>query len=119
MATTQSISSSPDTLKAFLIAEIKGWKDSIADPALGATLTVKTYGKGLGLTVPEQILESTTQNTLILTSDTKKNGLFTVTDTLVEDNLKTLASGGIKVTASQLFDFFILENVYKDNPELI
>jgi ABC-type nitrate/sulfonate/bicarbonate transport system substrate-binding protein len=119
MATTQSISSSPNTLKAFLIAEIKGWKDSIADPALGATLTVNTYGKGLGLTIPEQTLESTTQNALILTPDTKKNGLFTVTDALVEENLKTLASGGIKITASQLFDFSILESVYKDHPELI
>ena len=119
MATTQSISSSPDELKAFLIAEIKGWKDSIADPTLGATLTVNTYGKGLGLTIPEQILESTTQNTLIATPDTKKNGLFTVTDTLVEENLKTLASGGIKISASQLFDFSILDSIYKDHPELI
>jgi ABC-type nitrate/sulfonate/bicarbonate transport system substrate-binding protein len=109
-----------DTLvKAFLTAEIKGWKDSIADPKLGATLTVDTYGKGLGLTIPEQTQESVTQNTLILTPYTKANGLFTVSPALVEANLKTLATGGTKLTAAQLFDFSILESIYKDDPSLI
>jgi ABC-type nitrate/sulfonate/bicarbonate transport system substrate-binding protein len=118
-ATTQSISSSPDKLKAFLMGEIKGWKDNIADPALGATLTVTKYGKGLGLTVPEQTLESRTENTLILTDDTRKAGLFTVSQPLIEENLATLALGGLKLTAGQLFDFSILEGIYKDHPELI
>ena len=119
MATTQSISSNPGALKAFLIGEIKGWKDNIADPTLGATLTVTKYGKGLGLTIPEQTLESTTENGLILDPTTKANGLFTVTGSLIEANLKTLATGGINLTASQLFDFSILEGIYKDHPELI
>ncbi len=119
MATTADISSKPDALKAFLVGELKGWKDNIADPALGATLTVNTYGKGLGLTIPEQTLESKTENTLILNADTKKNGLFTVTDALIEANLKTLATGGIKLTQDQLFDFSLLSEVYKENPDLV
>jgi ABC-type nitrate/sulfonate/bicarbonate transport system substrate-binding protein len=119
MATTQSISSNPAALKGFLMAELAGWKDNITDPKLGATLTVNTYGKGLGLTIPEQTLESATENTLILNADTKKNGLFTVTDALVEANLKTLAGGGLKLTAAQLFDFSLLEEIYKEHPELI
>jgi ABC-type nitrate/sulfonate/bicarbonate transport system substrate-binding protein len=114
-----TIASHPEVVKAFLMAEIKGWKDSIASPKLGATLTVGTYGKGLGLTIPEQTLESATQNSLILTSDTKTNGLFTVTPTLVAANLKTLATGGTKLTAAELFDFSILESIYKDDPSLI
>jgi ABC-type nitrate/sulfonate/bicarbonate transport system substrate-binding protein len=114
-----TLTSSPDLVKAFLTAEIKGWKDSIADPALGAQLTVDTYGKGLGLTVPEQTQESATQNTLILTPATKASGLFTVSSALVEANLKTLATGGIKLTEAQLFDFSILESIYKDDPSLI
>jgi ABC-type nitrate/sulfonate/bicarbonate transport system substrate-binding protein len=117
--TKDTLSSKPDVVKAFLTAEIKGWKDSIADPALGATLTVGTYGKGLGLTIPEQTQESTTQNTLILTPATKASGLFTVAPALVEANLKTLATGGVKLTAAQLFDFSILESIYKDDPSLI
>jgi len=117
--TTQTISSHPEIVKAFLTAELKGWKDNIADPALGAQLTVNTYGKGLGLTVPEQTLESATENTLISTSDTKANGLFTVTPALIEANLKTLATGGLKLTADQLFDLSLIEEIYKEHPELI
>lgn len=116
--TTQTISSKPDVVKAFLTAEIKGWKDNIADPALGATLTVNTYGKGLGLTIPEQTLESKSESELILTPDTKANGLFTVTSELIDANLKTLAIGGLKLTAAQLFDLSILEGIYKDSPSL-
>ena len=114
-----TISSSPHVVAAFLKAEIKGWKDNIADPALGATLTVNTYGKGLGLTVPEQTLESKSESELILTADTKKSGLFTITPTLIEENLKTLAIGGLKLTSAQLFDLSILEGIYKDDPSLI
>ena len=101
------------------MAELKGWKDNIADPALGATLTVNTYGKGLGLTIPEQTLESKSESELILNDDTKANGLFTVTDTLIEENLKTLAIGGLKLTSDQLFDLSILQGIYKDDPSLI
>jgi ABC-type nitrate/sulfonate/bicarbonate transport system substrate-binding protein len=117
--TTQTISSKPDVVKAFLTAEIKGWKDNIADPALGAQLTVDVYGKGLGLTIPEQTLESKSESELILTPDTQQNGLFTVTPALIEANLKTLAIGALKLTADQLFDLSILEGIYKDNPSLI
>jgi ABC-type nitrate/sulfonate/bicarbonate transport system substrate-binding protein len=118
-ATAQLISSKPDVVTGFLMAEIKGWKDNIANPKLGAQLTVDVYGKGLGLTVPEQTLESATESTLILTPDTKKNGLFTVNPALIEENLKTLATGGLKLTADQLFDFSLLEAIYKEHPELI
>lgn len=119
MATTDSISSKPETLKGFLMAEMQGWKDNIADPKLGATLTVNTYGKGLGLAIPEQTLESEAENKLILNADTQKNGLFTVTDALIEANLKTLAIGGLKLTTDQLFDLSLLEEIYKEHPELI
>ena len=108
-----------DLLKAFLRAEIKGWKASIADPALGARLAATVYGKGLGLTTGEQTLESRDQNALIVSADTKKNGLFTVTDALVEENIKTLKYGGLDLTADKLFDLSVLEEVYKEDPSLI
>jgi NMT1/THI5 like len=118
-ATTESISSKAAALKAFLIAEIKGWKANIADPALGATLTVNTYGKGLGLTIPEQTLESKAENALILNADTTKNGLFTITDTLVEENIKTLTFAGVTITADKLFDLSLIKEIYQENPDLI
>ncbi|KOV86633.1 ABC transporter substrate-binding protein [Streptomyces sp. NRRL WC-3618] len=108
-----------DLLKAFLRAEIKGWKASIADPALGAKLAAETYGKGLGLTTEEQTLEAADENKLLVTADTKKNGLFTITPELVEENIKTLKYGGLDITADKLFDLSIIEEVYKENPSLI
>ncbi|MCW2873817.1 ABC transporter substrate-binding protein [Actinacidiphila oryziradicis] len=108
-----------ELLKAFLRAEIKGWKASIADPALGAKLAAETYGKGLGLTAQEQTLESKDQNALILTADTKKNGLFTVTQKLIDENIQTLKYGGLDITAEKLFDFSLLAEVYKEDPSLI
>ncbi|MFI1047386.1 ABC transporter substrate-binding protein [Streptomyces griseoruber] len=108
-----------DLLKAFLRAEIKGWKANIADPALGAKLAAETYGKGLGLTTEEQTLESKDESELMVSADTKKNGLFTVTQALIDENIKTLKYGGLDITAAKLFDLSILEEVYKENPSLI
>jgi ABC-type nitrate/sulfonate/bicarbonate transport system substrate-binding protein len=119
MVRQDTIDGSRDLLKAFLKAEIRGWTDNLATPALGADLAANTYGKGLGLTAAEQALESATENTLILNADTRKNGLFTVTDTLVEENIKTLAAGGLDLTAAKLFDLSLLKEVYTESPELI
>jgi ABC-type nitrate/sulfonate/bicarbonate transport system substrate-binding protein len=119
MVRQDTIDSKRDLLKAFLVAEAKGWTDNLKDPKLGAELAANTYGKGLGLTAAEQTLESQTENTLILTADTKKNGLFTVTDALIEENIKTLTDGGLALTAAKLFDFSLLKEVYQEHPELI
>ncbi|MGW1028716.1 ABC transporter substrate-binding protein [Streptomyces sp. NPDC002577] len=119
MVRQDTIDKQRDLLKAFLRAEIRGWKDSLADPALGAKLAAETYGKGLGLTTKEQTLESKDENKLILTADTKKNGLFTVTQKLIEENIQTLKYGGVDLTAEKLFDFSLLEEVYKEDPSLI
>jgi ABC-type nitrate/sulfonate/bicarbonate transport system substrate-binding protein len=115
---TESITNEREKVKAFLKAEIMGWRDSLADPVLGATLTVEKYGSDLGLTVEEQTLESEAQNELLLTDDTKANGLFTLTPTLLEEQIATLASAGIEVTAEQLFDMSLIEEVYAENPDL-
>lgn len=115
---TESITNEREKVKAFLKAEIMGWRDSLKDPVLGATLTVEKYGSDLGLTVEEQTLESEAQNELLLTDDTKANGLFTLTDTLLQEQIATLAKAGIEVTAEQLFDMSVIEEVYAENPDL-
>ncbi|GAB3665315.1 ABC transporter substrate-binding protein [Actinocorallia lasiicapitis] len=106
-------------LKAFLRAEIRGWKENIKDPALGAKLAAEVYGKDLGLTVEEQTLESKDENVLIYTEDTKKNGLFTITDELVAKNIETLKVAGFDITADKLFDLSLLAEVYKEDPSLV
>lgn len=107
-----------DKLKAALVADIKGWRDSVKDPAEGAELAANTYGKDLGLDAEEQTLESASQNTVILTEDTKANGILTITDDLVAATVETLALGGVEITAEKLFDLSVITEVYDENPEL-
>jgi ABC-type nitrate/sulfonate/bicarbonate transport system substrate-binding protein len=116
---TADITANRAKIKAMLLAEIKGWKDNIANPAEGAMLAVNTYGKGLGLTVAEQTLESAAEGKLIVSDDTAKNGLFTITPELLAANIKTLGIAGVNVTADQLFDLSIIDEIYKDDPSLI
>ena len=78
----ETIDTQRDMLKAFLMAEIRGWTDAVADPAGAAALAVETYGKDLGLDLAGQTEQATAQNELIVTADTKANGLFTLTDEL-------------------------------------
>ena len=115
---TESIEKEREKIKAALTAEVRGWKDSIADPALGAKLAATVYGKDLGLDEEEQILESKDQNELILTDDTRANGLFTITDELVQRNIETLALGGLEITAEELFDLSLINELYEEKPEL-
>ena len=44
---------------------------------------------------PSRSWSPTAQNTVVQTADTKANGLFTITDQLIEETIKTLALGGI------------------------
>jgi ABC-type nitrate/sulfonate/bicarbonate transport system substrate-binding protein len=119
VASDKTIKERRDAVKAFLRAQIRGWREALADPALGARLAVEKYGKNLGLNVAIQTMESKTQNTLVLTDETKKNGLFTMTPTLIGENIATLKLGGINVTAAQLFDLSVLTEVYQENPSLV
>ena len=116
---SDTITKNRDMVKAFLVAEIKGWKMSVADPALGATLAANTYGKGNGLTVAEQTLESKSQNALVVSSDTTANGLFTVTPALVAQNISTLKFAGVDISADKLFDLSLISEVYQENPTLV
>ena len=118
-ASDKTIKERRNVVKAFLRAQIRGWKEALADPALGARLAVEKYGKNLGLTVAEQTQESDAQNTLVQTDDTKKNGLFTMTPELIAENIATLKLGGTNVTAAQLFDLSVLTEVYQENPSLV
>ncbi len=114
----ESLTSKRDEIKAMLVADIKGWQQNLKDPTIGARLAANVYGKDQKLTVEEQTLESTSENSLISTDDTKANGLFTITPTLIDENISTLALAGITITKDKLFDMSVLEEVYADHPEL-
>ncbi|NAZ86889.1 ABC transporter substrate-binding protein, partial [Kineococcus indalonis] len=108
-----------DMLKAFLLAEVRGWNDAVADPAESARLAVEVYGADQGLELDEQTKEAEAQNLLVVSDDTRADGLFTMTDALVQENVEALALMGTDITAEQLFDLSLLTEVYEENPDLI
>ncbi|UDY25096.1 ABC transporter substrate-binding protein [Nocardioides sp. Kera G14] len=116
--TNDTLSSKRDVLKAFLIAEIKGWTDAVKDPAKSAELAVNTYGKDQKLDVTEQTGEATAQISLILTDDVNANGLFMITDELVQENIKSMAAMGTDIAADDLFDLSLIKEIYEENPDL-
>ena len=118
MVKRESLTKNRDALKGFLKAEIKGWTAVKKDPKKAADLTVNKYGKDLGLTADEQQLEVEAENLLIWTADTKANGVFTVTDKLVGENIDVLKKAGLDITAAKLFDYSILQEIYQENPDL-
>jgi len=118
VARKDSVAKKRDALKAMLKGDIRGWAESVKDPALGAKLAATKYGKDLGLDEKEQVLESTAQNTVVSTEDTKANGLFTITDELIGETIATLALGGLKISKGDLFDMSVLTEVYEENPDL-
>jgi ABC-type nitrate/sulfonate/bicarbonate transport system substrate-binding protein len=117
-----TIDNKKDLLKAYLKAEIQGWTEAVKDPAKSASLAATKYGKGANfgkdLDTSEQEKEATAQNELILTADVNTNGLFTMTQDLIDQNIKSLSDMGYDIKAEQLFDLSILEEVYKENPDL-
>jgi ABC-type nitrate/sulfonate/bicarbonate transport system substrate-binding protein len=120
VVTQDSIDNNREALKAFLYATIRGWKDSIANPAEGARLALEVYGKDLGLDREKEEYQSRTQNELLVqTDETKANGLFTISDAMIAQNLATLKSSGFEITAGQLFDLSLLAEVYAEHPELL
>lgn len=117
--TQDTIDNKRDLLKAFLKAEIQGWTDAVKDPTQSAKYAVDKYGKDQNLAVAEQTDEMNAQNALVLTDDVNKNGLFTMTDDLIAESIKSLGLMGTKITADKLYDMSIIKEVYKENPSLI
>ena len=120
VVTQDSIDNNREALKAFLYATIKGWKDAIANPAEGARLALEVYGKDLGLLKAKEEYQSKTQNDILVqTDETRANGLFTISDAMIKQNLATLKAAGYEITAEQLFDMSLLAEVYAEHPELL
>ena len=119
VVTQDSIDNNRAALKAFLKATILGWKDAIADSDAGADLALNIFGKDLGLNAEKEYYQSETQNAILVqTEETAANGLFTISDAMIAQNLATLEAAGYTITADQLFDMSLLAEVYAENPDL-
>jgi ABC-type nitrate/sulfonate/bicarbonate transport system substrate-binding protein len=117
--TDEQIASNREMLKAFLVAEIKGWTDALADPQAGADLAINEYGSDLDLDPAKTLAGAEAQNELVVSDETEENGLFTISEDLQETTIESLAGAGITLEASDLFDLSLLTEVYEENPDLI
>lgn len=99
-------------IEGFLKGEIEGWQNYVKDPTEAVALTVNDYGKSGGLTIEEQTKQAKLQMDLLVTDDTKKNGLLTISDSGIAKNLTTIASLGIKGATKSLFDTSLLKDIY-------
>lgn len=118
--TDKLIKEKPDMLRAFLKAEVQGWSDNVNDPEQGAKYATNKYGKDKKLNLKNEIQGNTAQvNDLVTSSETEKNGLFTISDALQAETIKSLKTAGINLKKSDLFDMSLLTKMYKDNPDLV
>jgi hypothetical protein len=79
---------------------------------------VTKYGADLGLEEGEQTKEAIAQNGLVVSPDTDANGLLTMTDALIEENIIALEKAGYSIKPEQIFDMSLIEEVYAENPDL-
>jgi ABC-type nitrate/sulfonate/bicarbonate transport system substrate-binding protein len=89
-------------------ATIKGWQDAVADPKRGATLAVTKYGKSFNLDQHAQELTAEKLVPLVETDETKKNGLFTMSQAGIDANMKIINASVPEVTAAHLFDTSVI-----------
>ena len=125
--TDEYLAKNKDLIKAFLIAEIKGWSDTFTEPIdTTVEIVTKHYNESakagdltFGELDPKKVqagLEA--QAKLISTDETEANGLFTISDKLKKESLASLKAAGWEMTADQLFDTTIIDEIYAENPDL-
>ena len=119
IATDETIAERPEVVKAFLEAEIKGWTDACADLEGAAKLAVEEYGADLDLELDKEVEQNTIQCEELVNSDeTAENGLFTISDELLAQNMETFETAGIDATQEDVFDLSLLEELLAEKPEL-
>jgi ABC-type nitrate/sulfonate/bicarbonate transport system substrate-binding protein len=126
--TDQYLSENRELIKAFLIAEIKGWTDTFTAPIEDTVALVTEYYNEsaaagdltFGELDPAKVAAGIeAQALLISTEETEANGLFTISDDLKEQTLASLAASGWDLTADDLFDTTIIDEIYAENPDLV
>lgn len=126
--TDQYLAENKDLLKAFLLAEIKGWTHTFTDPIdeIVAKVT-EHYNESaaagdltFGDLDPAKVKAGIeAQAKLISTEETEANGLFTISDELKDQTLASLKAAGWDLSADELFDTTIIDEIYAENPDLV
>lgn len=119
VTTDENIETRREELKAFLVAAIKGWQDAVSDPEEAARLAYEEYGSDLGLDPEKEKLQAVEQNKLVVGDAGAEHGILYISDDLAQANIEVLKVAGYdNITAEDLFDNSLLEEIYAENPEL-
>nr|WP_246098759.1 ABC transporter substrate-binding protein [Paracoccus laeviglucosivorans] len=110
IATEESLADRRDALVALMSGEVRGWNAYRADTDAAAALTVEMFPDA-GLDLPTQKLQAQRQVPLMFSAQTDQHGFGWWSDEAVEDNIRTLALLGSKVTPD-LWDRSILDAVH-------
>jgi ABC-type nitrate/sulfonate/bicarbonate transport system substrate-binding protein len=116
ITTADSLKNDRAKVKACMIAEITTWRECISHPDEPAQSTLKSFPTAQTLPAAQQ--QSVAQNKLIAEGDALTNGLFYVASATQAENVKTLGLGGTTVTADQLFDMSLLDEIYAAHSDL-
>ena len=129
--TDEYLADNKELLKAFLIAEIKGWTDVFKGTTDDTVALIGEYydkaasenKEGLeavfgALDPKKTALGLEAELKLISTPDTEANGLFTITPELQEQTVASLEAAGWDVSVEDLFDTSIIDEIYEENPDL-
>ena len=115
----ETIDNERDKLKAFLIAEIKGWRDAIADPAESARLAAEVYGKDQHLDVAEQTRGGEgSDRSRRLQRHQGQRPVHHDPRTSIDENIAALKTAKLDIAAADLFDLSIIDEIYKEHPDL-
>lgn len=119
IVTDDAIKNDRERVKAFLKAEIKGWAAAVADPQKGVDLALKSYGSDLGLNPEKESAQGKVQLDYVYPASSESSGLFMLTPEAITANITSIGYAGVTIAADDLFDMSLLEEVYKENPELL
>jgi ABC-type nitrate/sulfonate/bicarbonate transport system substrate-binding protein len=100
-----------ETIVKIVRATLRGWQDAIADPEMAARLVVEKYGQSLNLELAAQVETLIEQIPLIVTEETQANGLGTMSEERIAENITTLTQSQIEGTAEELFDLTVMADV--------
>ena len=113
MVLESSIAERPDEVKRLLRAELRGWRDFVADPGYATDLTINKYAADQDLNPEQQRLQADAQVTLLVTPETEENGLFWMSDEKIAQNIETMSLLGVEIDET-LFVRDFLEEIYAE-----
>ncbi|MBP1054579.1 ABC transporter substrate-binding protein [Rhodococcus qingshengii] len=117
ITTQENIDNNREKLKAFLHAEIRGWKDVLADPQRAADLTVNEYGKDLNLN-PQSTYDCCIAGNELIRNGSAGQQILSISDATAAANIEAIAAGGLNLSVDDLFDLGPIREVHEENPDL-